>query len=74
MDRRTLLALRGAATTAALLPLVYLAAVHVGPVHRLDAAVLNGFTNLNGPRVDPLAHDIATICDPEYVRLAGRRR
>jgi membrane-associated phospholipid phosphatase len=65
MDRRTTLALRGAAVTAALLPLVYLAAVHLGPVHRLDAAVLNGFTNLNGPRVRPLATDIATICDPD---------
>ncbi|MDO8184712.1 phosphatase PAP2 family protein [Conexibacter sp. JD483] len=65
MDRRTTLALRGAAVTAALLPLVYLTAVHLGPVHWLDAAILNGFTNLNGPRVEPLAIDIATLCDPD---------
>ncbi len=72
MDRRTSLALRGAAVTAALLPLVYLAAVHVGPVHWLDAAILNGFTNLNGPRVRPLATDVATICDPDtFVWLVG---
>ena len=72
MDRRTTLALRGAAATAALLPLVYLAAVHLGPVHRLDAAILNGFTNLNGPRVGPLARDVATICDPDsFVWLAA---
>jgi membrane-associated phospholipid phosphatase len=64
MDRRTKLALKGALALSALLPLTYLAAVHVGPLHWLDAAVLNGFTNLNGPRVRPLATSIATLCDP----------
>jgi membrane-associated phospholipid phosphatase len=65
MDRRTRLALNGALAIAALLPLVYLAAVHVGPMHRLDAAVLNGFTNLDGERVRGVATFLATLCDPE---------
>lgn len=65
MDRRTQLALAGAGAIAALLPLVYLAAVHLGPVHTLDATVLNGFTNLDSPRVQPLATWIATLCNPD---------
>lgn len=65
MDRRTQLALAGAGVIAALLPLVYLAAVHVGPVHALDATVLNGFTNLDGPWVQPRATWIATLCNPD---------
>jgi membrane-associated phospholipid phosphatase len=65
MDRRTQLALRGALAIAALLPFVYLAAVHVGPVHWLDAAILHGFTSLDGPRVHPLARSIARLCNPE---------
>lgn len=65
MDRRTQLALAGAVVIAALLPLVYLAAVHVGPVHTLDATVLNGFTNLDGPWVEPRATWIATLCNPD---------
>ncbi|MDW5598305.1 phosphatase PAP2 family protein [Conexibacter stalactiti] len=65
MERRTQLALAGAAAIAALLPLVYLAVVFVGPVHHLDAVVLQGFRNLDGPRVHPVAQFIATLCDPD---------
>lgn len=65
MPRRSRNALTGAIAIAALLPLVYLTAVHVGPVHWLDAAILNGFTNLNGPDVKPVAKFLATLCDPE---------
>lgn len=65
MQRRAQLALGGALAIVAALPLIYLAAVHVGAVRWLDAAVLNGFTNLNGPRVDPVAHFVARLCDPD---------
>ncbi|MDO8212681.1 phosphatase PAP2 family protein [Conexibacter sp. CPCC 206217] len=65
MDRRTKLALTGAAMIAALLPLVYLAATRVERVHTLDATILKGFTGLGGPRVDPAARAIATLCDPK---------
>ncbi|ADB52222.1 phosphatase PAP2 family protein [Conexibacter woesei] len=65
MHRRTQLALTGALVVAATLPLVYLAAVHVAPIHWLDAAILKGFANLNGPRVEPIATFLATLCDPD---------
>lgn len=65
MHRRTQLALKGALVVAAALPFVYLAAVHVAPVHWLDAAILKGFANLNGPRVEPVATFLATLCDPD---------
>jgi membrane-associated phospholipid phosphatase len=64
MPRRSQLALAGAAAVASALAPVWLAAVHVGPVHRLDAAILSGFTGLDGPLVRPFALFFAQLCDP----------
>jgi len=63
--RRGQLAVAAALAAVAALPLVYLAAVHVGPVRWLDAAVLNGFTNLDGPTVHGPAQFVARLCDPD---------
>lgn len=65
MSRRSQLALAGALAIAAALPLVYVAAVHVSPAHWLDAAVLNGFTELNRPGVEQVATFLAKLGDPK---------
>jgi membrane-associated phospholipid phosphatase len=65
MPRRTQLALTAASLTFALLPVVYLAAVYVGPAHWLDAAVLDGFASLDGERLRRVARAIAHLCDPD---------
>lgn len=65
MDRRTRIALTAAALAALLLPLVYLSVVFVGPIHHLDAVMLKGFTNLDGPNVHPVADFLARLCDPD---------
>jgi membrane-associated phospholipid phosphatase len=72
MPRRSKLAFAGAAAIVAALPLVWWIAVNVGPAHRIDASILNGFTDLKGPRVGPLAQDVAHLCNPQpFVWLAA---
>ncbi|HEY4279472.1 MAG TPA: phosphatase PAP2 family protein [Conexibacter sp.] len=66
MPRRAQTALTAALATLAALSLVYLAAVHLGPVRWLDASVLDGFASLDGPRVRPIASFIAHLCNPDH--------
>ena len=72
MPRRAQIAFRGALAAALALPFVYLAATRVGAVHRLDAAILSGFANLDRPRVHDAALAVARLCDPDrFVWLAA---
>jgi len=72
MARLRQLSLAGAIAAAALLPLVWLLATRAGAIHALDARVLDGFTHLDGPRVHPVAQQVARLCDPDrYVWLAA---
>lgn len=65
MGRLRQLALAGAVTATALLPLIWLLATRSGTVHALDARILDGFMNLDGPAVHPVAQQIARMCDPD---------
>jgi membrane-associated phospholipid phosphatase len=65
MARLRQLALAGALGATALLPLIWLLATRTGTVHALDARILDGFMNLDGPAVHPVAQQIARLCDPD---------
>ncbi|MBB4664745.1 phosphatase PAP2 family protein [Conexibacter arvalis] len=72
MPRRAQLAGAGALAAAVLLPLVYLLATRSGAANHLDAQILAGFANLDGPRVHPIALFLARLCDPDrFVWLAA---
>src|SRR6201994_510838 len=72
MPRRARLALSGASIGVLLLVVLWYVAFHVGAVRQADAAILNGFLGLEGPRVDRVANFVATLCSPKrYVVLAA---
>ena len=71
MPRRRQIALSGAALTAALLILTWLAAFHVGPLVRADEKIFSGFLDLHRGRIHSLATFTAQLCDPQpYVYFA----
>src|SRR3954465_12996724 len=51
--------------------LVYVITHSSGAVHLREAAILHGFTNFGGPRIEMLAHRIASLCDPIPFAIFG---
>lgn len=64
--RRSLLSPLACAAGAAF---VWLVSFHTALGTRLDTATLRGFMDLRGPRVDPLAEDVAALADPRPFAL-----
>lgn len=72
MPTRAKMALGGAAASAGLMLLTWLAAFKFGFTARADASVLNGFVGLDRLHVRTLAFSIARLCSPNpYVYLAS---
>ena len=71
-QQMALIACAGAALALALLFVTWFLAFHVAPFERADQRILGGFTDLNRPRIDSLAHFIAGLCNPNpFVYFAG---
>jgi membrane-associated phospholipid phosphatase len=61
----------GAALCAALLPVVWLLAFHVGFVQRADQSIFKGFLDLHRGLIPRIAKHVAQVCDPKpYTCLA----
>ena len=72
MPRRASIALLCAAGGTLLLALMWFAAYHVAFFARADQSILNGFVDLQRPRVGTVASAIAHLCNPSpYVYLAA---
>lgn len=72
MPKRARMAFYGAGAGAFALIAVWFATFHIALVRRADRSILIGFTGLQRPRFDALAHFVATLCNPNrYVVLVA---